>query len=98
MARKVVLPSKVRITGKVSYEVIYCDDLGKDTLAECRSAPLKQIALRNNLSNKELIKSFLHEVLHCIEFEYNISIPHKTIHDMEEGIYKILKLNGWLKR
>ena len=98
MRRKPTLPSRVRIKRDITYDIVYSDDLGADTIAECRPEPLRQIAIKNNLSNKELIKSFLHELLHAIEFEHDLKISHSLVHELEEPIYKVLILNGWIKK
>jgi hypothetical protein len=42
------------------------------------------------------MKTLIHEVIHAIEFEWNQPIPHKITYTLEEGIWKILKLNGWI--
>jgi len=98
MGRKPILPSKVRATSKITYDVVYSDDLGKDVWGEAESAPKKQIRIRNGQSRKQLIMTFCHEVFHILEYEYKIKIPHSLIHELEEPIYRMLKLNGWLKK
>ena len=92
------IPTKVRITSKITYEVVWTDLIGNDpkTLGECRMDS-RQILLKNGQSKTEAEKTFLHECLHAVEFESGISIPHNTVEVLEKGLYRVLKLNGWLK-
>ena len=38
--------------------------------------------------------TFLHEILHAIEYEYGIEIPHPLVHALEEPIRRLLVENG----
>jgi len=97
MRRKPTLPSKVRITSKVTYRVIISDELDKDTLGECRFEE-KHIIIKQGLSYSESIKVLIHELLHCIEWHgLKRDISHKLIYDLENPIFKILLLNKWIK-
>ncbi len=37
-----------------------------------------------------LLRTFVHECLHALEFEYNIQIRHKTVYELEEAICAFL--------
>lgn len=91
------IPNNIRIKSKIKYEVVWTDLIGENdkTLAECRYDS-KQIVIRNGQSETETWKSFIHECLHALEFEYRIPVPHKIIYLLEDGIFKLLKLNGYL--
>lgn len=51
------------------------------------------IYIRNDLSRKNLLKTFIHEILHAIEEEYNLRIAHSLIHSLETPIFNFLKGN-----
>jgi hypothetical protein len=91
------IPSKIRIKSKETYEVVWTDLIGENekTLAECRYDH-KQIVIKNGQSETENWKCFIHECLHAMEFEYRIPVPHKIVYLLEEAIFKLLKLNGFL--
>ena len=44
----------------------------------------------------EIVKTFIHELLHAIEAEWEEPIPHRIVYMLEEGIFKVLKLNKWI--
>lgn len=95
------LPSSVRITKDVAYEVVYIPkfEQGKSkyvTHGECRF-DVKQIVISLDQSQTNIVKTFIHELFHCMEFENKIDIPHKAIHQLEHAVLKVLKLNGWMK-
>lgn len=94
----VQVPHKIYLKSRVAYEVVYVDRFDDPTvLALCRKdGTSRQILLRKDLVGEELISALLHEILHAIEFEYRIPIPHKLIYRLEKAILKVLKLNGWL--
>lgn len=90
------IPHKIRIKSRISYEIVWVDRFDDEhCLGECRG-DVKQIAILKNQSDKQTFQTFLHEVLHAIEFEHGISLPHKSIHVLDAAIYKILKLNKLL--
>lgn len=50
----------------------------------------KVITIKDGLSPRELMSTFIHEVLHVIEFELPMRIKHKQVHQLEESIMKLL--------
>lgn len=95
-----LIPNKIRITKDVSYEVVYIDEFNRETgfqYGECRS-DTKQIVLNKNQPPSELFKTFLHETLHAISFENEgLDLTEKQVRVLEHGLFRVLKLNGWLK-
>lgn len=91
------IPSQVRITSKISYEVVYTDQF-KDPKVVGESRPgFPQIAIQNGLSNTETVKTFIHEVLHAIATENDFTLTENQVLALEDGIYRVLRLNKWLK-
>ena len=89
------IPSRIKIKNKVVYELVWVDEFADpDTLGECRF-DFKQIVLKRNQSERETLKTLFHELLHCLEFERNIKIPHKTIYQLEDAIYYLIFHNDW---
>lgn len=92
-------PHKVRLTPDTSYEVVWVDKLEKmgsaELLGECRYEH-KQIALVKD--EAQILETFIHELLHAVDFEYGIGIPHKTIYQLEEALARVLRLNKWIKK
>ena len=95
------IPTDIRITKKVTYSVVYKDDMGEDyrghkIYGECIPDERK-IILTLDQSETEKTKTFIHEIIHCIEAEYSLQIPHAMVDILEEAVYKILKLNHLIK-
>ena len=98
MLKKLVqfLPSKVRITSKVTYEVVFIDDfLDGKTLGECRHET-KQIVIKKGLSATETLKTLIHEITHALALENEFTLTEQTVLHLESAIYRLLRLNGWL--
>lgn len=90
------LPRTVAVSADIEYEVVWVDGFADAAvLGECRP-DVQQIALHKKLRGPELVKTFIHEVLHAIEDEHQIKISHKAIHQLEDGIFEVLARNGWL--
>lgn len=51
------------------------------------------IYIQNGLSKEEMFKTFIHEVTHAFEVEYNIKISHKAVYQLEGAIFNFLKDN-----
>lgn len=93
-----LIPNRVRITQKVSYEIVFIDNFttSDSTLGECRF-DTKQIVINQNQSNTEKLKTVLHEIVHAIALENNIALTETHVLGLEDGIWRFLKLNGLLK-
>lgn len=48
------------------------------------------IYIKQGLKPTERLATFVHEVLHAIEYEYNIEIAHKLVHLLDEPIAKLI--------
>jgi hypothetical protein len=91
------VPSHIKIKNKVSYEIVWVESFEDDTtVGECRF-DARQIAIKTGLSKRETIKTFIHEVLHAIEFERGIKIQHKAIYQLEDAVFYLLFHNDWSK-
>lgn len=53
----------------------------------------KVIYIAANNIQSEIFKTFIHEVLHAMEFEYRIKIEHEAIHQFEDAISDFLLMN-----
>ena len=95
------LPKKFRVTSKVSYLVAYVQSIdseeGTKTYGYC-DPNSKQIVLSLDQSETDMLKTFLHELYHAMHFEWEFKVPHGAIHHLENSTFKILKLNGWIKK
>lgn len=104
--RKFIKP-KTRIKHNIAYETVWLDHFettknGKKVFGECRfnpetTPPIRQIVLSADQSDSEAFKTYIHEIYHAIETEYEIQIPHKIIEALEVATLRFLKLNGFLK-
>lgn len=61
----------------------------KNTVGMCCDDD-KEICVRLGIGKREQAKTLIHELLHALEFEYQISIPHELIYKLEEPIYRLL--------
>lgn len=39
---------------------------------------------------RERLSTFVHELIHVLEYEYNISIPHRLVYSLEDPIVRFL--------
>jgi len=91
------VPSKIKIKGRVFYQVVWADEIKGNPDTMGLSEPNeKTIYLKLGMSESETLKTLIHEVIHAIEFEWNEPIPHRITYTLEEGIFKVLKLNKWI--
>lgn len=88
------IPSRVRIKRGVRYEIVRQTEIdGKpDTLGLC-DPNTRHLYIKSDLSKTEEIKTYIHEMLHALEAEWDIKIPHESVYRLEEAIYKFLTLN-----
>lgn len=53
----------------------------------------KEIVLSLDQGKLQMMETFIHELLHAFEFEYNIKIKHKTIYELEQPIVNFISAN-----
>lgn len=94
--KKPKFPSHVRITSKVTYEVLFNDQFKDDTQVGEARLDDKQIIIKKDQSNTELLKTFIHEVVHTMSHEYEIGLTESQVQKLELSIYKYLRLNNLL--
>jgi hypothetical protein len=95
------IPTKICIKKGIEYEVVYVDEIesNPNLMGLCRDKKetrQRQIVLKRGMSKKDTWQTYIHELLHVIEFEFKIKISHKLIDQLEAPIFQILKLNGWV--
>lgn len=54
------------------------------------SASKKTIYIKKGLSARQTLSTFIHELLHVIEFDHPVKLKHKTIYKLEAAILEIL--------
>lgn len=91
---KSLIPSKVRITRNVSYEVLFVDSFdASDDLGQCRPTE-KQIVIKNGQSDTDTYKCFLHELFHAFNFEHpKMKLTETQVIELEEAFYRYERLN-----
>lgn len=90
---KWTIPTKVRITKQVTYEILFAQSLDeKTTVGECRFTE-KQIVLKLGEPHEEMLSTLIHEILHAMSYEYGVDLPHKAIYQMEGPLLELMKLN-----
>lgn len=87
------IPSSVRITSKVAYEVSVCERAEPD-LGYCDPNKL-EIVLSPRQSRTSLEKVFFHECFHAMSFEYHINLTENQVLGLEMAFWSFLKLNGY---
>lgn len=96
--KRVRLPSHIKVKNKTVYELVWLDTFSDpDVLGECRFDS-RQIAIKSGQSEKQEMKTFIHEVLHAICEERGIEISHRSVYQLEEALFYILFHNEWGKR
>lgn len=61
----------------------------QDTRGLCKP-DTQEILIQQGLSTRERLDTLIHEVLHALEFEYEIDIDHKLIYKLEGKIAQFL--------
>lgn len=97
---KDLIPSKVRITRNVSYEVLFIDQFTDEhQLGEARYNE-KQIVIKNGRPDTETFSTYLHEILHAMSFEYGdkTQLTETQVLWLEKATKNFLMLNKLLSR
>ena len=85
-------PKVVHITPEVDYQVKFVRKLDKKERGVCDPSDYT-IKILLGMSPEETFKTFIHELIHACENEYNIKISHKAVYKLEAAIGNILIMN-----
>lgn len=91
MKGKKAYPEQIKV-GRVYYDIVFDPDIAPD-LGHCSTGEDKLIQLNPKQTRHELIKTLLHELLHAIENEYKLSLPHKHVHELEKPLVCLFRDN-----
>lgn len=69
---------------QIPYSIVFIKD--KSWLGKC-SLKKRTIWLNAKQPRTHLFMTFLHELLHAIEFESGMKIKHQRIYEFEDGLY-----------
>lgn len=87
------LPSHIRITPKVAYELLEVEEFkDKATEGETRG-DTKQIVVRKGQNPSDKISTYIHEWIHALDFENNVGLTEPQVLKLEKSIMKSLELN-----
>lgn len=79
-------PKSVRVNGE-TYPIRFVKvvNRSKDTCGLCSPEP-RMIYIKKGMTEVETFSTLLHELLHAIEFEYDLSIKHSLIYKLEQAM------------
>jgi hypothetical protein len=87
-------PSEIHV-GEETYQIRFVSKLPggrKRDIALC-NPQTRTIHVKRGLTKSQLLRTVVHEILHALEFEYDIEIPHKLIYQLEKAIVDTLLMN-----
>lgn len=94
------IPHKVQVKKNVWYTVCFVDRFDDpDQIGYCIDAtpPIcsgtRTIQILNSLTKKQKLEVFQHELLHAIEFEYKLKLPHSVIYMLQKPLSLLAQLN-----
>jgi hypothetical protein len=79
-------PKKIYIKNE-TYRIVFTDKIEHygDT------DPVKNlIRIRAGMSRRETFNTFVHELIHAMEFTHNIKLKHKAVYKLERAIVELL--------
>lgn len=90
--KQILLPTQAKYPKKLHVGTeVYKVRFEKDFPDYGETDPEKMIiVMKDGLSPREILSTFVHECLHALEFEHGIKIKHKTVHKLEDAITKFL--------
>lgn len=92
-------PEKLRI-GDREYRVRFVKSIrgckkriGQGAIVGLYDPTRVEILIRKGQSDDEVLKTLLHEVVHAIEYEYEIKISHSGVYKFEEALFDFICAN-----
>jgi hypothetical protein len=86
-------PKEIKIGDEV-YQIKFVNKVFGEARTAGMCDPEKRIIhIKRGQSLTETFNTFVHEVLHAFEFEYNIRISHRAVYKLERAISDLLMCN-----
>ncbi len=88
------IPHKIQVTRKVFYELLWSPEIvgGEDCYGVTR-LDSKQIVLLTGQTPRNMVHTYIHEVVHAFSEEYNIGLTETQVRKIESALHYLLK-NG----
>lgn len=84
-------PKTIHINDEI-YEIKFVKKLATKEVGEC-DPQTRVIKIKLGMGAPETFTTFIHEVLHAFEFEYDLNVDHPTIYKLEKAITDFLLTN-----
>lgn len=68
-------------------------EVGKGATVGLHDPSRIEILIKQGMSHDDTLKTLLHELVHAIEYEYEIKISHRGVYKFEEAIFDFLVAN-----
>ncbi len=91
------IPNRVQVSNTVYYEILWTDEFKQhDIMGEARH-DMKQIVILKNLSPKETVKTYMHEIAHVFSDHYKFSMTERQVLFFEKCLTYTLKSGNIFK-
>lgn len=93
------IPSSVKI-GQNQYNVLYTDGFPDDPrqLGQSSFDEEKQIIINLNQPIKEFVHTYIHEILHCISYEYDVDLTERQVIALESALKDVVMPRNLFKK
>ena len=96
LAKKI--PNKVQLSKRGEYEIVWVDSFKQDDVVGETRFDRKQIAIKDKMSPKNTVITYLHEVAHGLSAEHEMQLTENQILSLEKGLYYLLKDGNLFKK
>lgn len=96
--RHIEIPTEVKIKKGITYRVHIVNKIpyqveGESLTGYCHQET-RTIWVSKRQRRPGLEKAFLHELIHAIQFEYELKIDHDDVYDLEKALYEVFRINN----
>jgi hypothetical protein len=92
MLKRSDYPKEVHV-GDATYAVQFCRKMpAKNDLGETDPST-QTIKIKVGQGKEETSKTFIHELIHAVELEHDLEIPHKLVYALEAPLFQLLRDN-----
>lgn len=95
-------PDKIKI-GDRTYRIRFVKSIRRCNLEVGKGATIGlhdpariEILIKAGLSHDDTLKTLLHELVHAMEYEYEIKISHSGVYKFEEALFDFICANSEL--